>query len=373
MSNYAVRTVSGILNFHSTKRDAAEIELSSDRRLRRGISMVAQNHLRKHAGQLLLEMDTGEGTLLSLDRETQLGDVVPQLKAQPYVLATDDTGQITGIVSAAEIRSRLASINQFEQRRWQQMPLSSLLNVTFTRQDKTPTVTAGKSAECVAIGEGENIFGLAIEDDIFLSWRRLESLLCVAQSDPLTGLLNRLAYERRLREEWSRAARTGMSVGVVVIDLDNFKTINDTLGHPAGDTVLQGVGHELEASMGSYDVVARFGGDEFVALCLGCTAGNIAIPIERIQQGINSMNLAFEAGTIPVSVSIGAAVRHDGFDSSDPRELFSAADECLYHAKASPESAWNVELGSTCSGVPEPVRLMPSETNHSATACYVSC
>jgi len=121
------------------------------------------------------------------------------------------------------------------------------------------------------------------------------------------------------------------------------------------------VGYQLETSMRSYDVVARFGGDEFVALCLGCAHDDITIPVERIQQGIDDMALEFEGCPIPVTVSIGAAVRHSLFEESDPRELFSAADECLYHAKASAESAWKVELGSGCSAIPEPVQLIPRD------------
>ncbi len=320
--------------------------------------MVAQNPLKKHAGHLQFSMDTGNDPTLSMHRETPLCQVVNELSGQHYVLATDDIGRITGIVSARQIFQRLESSNQYEQRRWQAMPLSSLLTVTFTLRDESPTVTAGDTAECVVIAEDDRIFGLAVEDDIFLSWRRLESLLSTALSDPLTGLLTRLAYERRLHEEWNRAARTGMSVGVVVVDLDSFKRINDTFGHPVGDAVLRDVGHELEASMRSYDVVARFGGDEFVALCLGCSAGDIDIPVERIQRSVNDINLVFEGRQITVTVSIGAAVRHDGFESSDPRELFSAADECMYHAKASPQPAWKVELGDGYSGIPEPVGVV---------------
>ncbi len=321
--------------------------------------MTTQGQLQKHAGQLLLSLNSGGCTVLSIDREMPLGAVMERLQDQHYVLATDSDGHITGIVSTERICDRLEAANQFERRRWQQMPLSSLLNVTFSSQDTRSGVMVNESVDCVAIAEGNRLFGMAIEDDIFLSWRQLESLLSEALSDPLTGLLNRLAYERRLQEEWGRATRTGMSVGVVVVDLDSFKRINDTLGHPAGDAVLQAIGHQLEASMRSYDVVARFGGDEFVALCLGCSAGDIAIPVERIQRGISELEICFEGQPIHVTASIGAAVRHDGFDMSDPRELFSAADECLYHAKASPESAWRVELGGGCSGIPEPLRFTP--------------
>ena len=321
--------------------------------------MVTQNELQKHSGRLALVSDGTGDEVLSIHMETTLGEVASLLSRQHYVIATDDDGRMMGLVSTEQIRDRLDSANFYERTRWQEMPLSALLNVTFATHGEDSPVVVQEQLSCVGIVEGNRLFGIATDDDIFLSWRRLESLLSVAMSDPLTGLLNRLAYERRLREEWNRAARTGMSVGVVVVDLDNFKRINDTLGHPAGDAVLRGVGYQLETSMRSYDVVARFGGDEFVALCLGCAHGDINIPVERIQQGIDEMALEFEDCPIPVTVSIGAAVRHSHFDESDPRELFSAADECLYHAKASTESAWKVELGAGCSGIPEPVQLIP--------------
>jgi|GEM_PF-788942 len=319
--------------------------------------MVTQNHLRKHPGILDLSSDSSCGTVVSMHRETPLGEVVADLQDEHYVVATDDDHRISGLVSVQQIHARLNASNPYERKRWQQMPLSSLLTVTFSPQDATSPVRITSQLECLAVAEGDRIFGIAAEDDIFLSWRRLESLLSVALSDPLTGLLNRLAYERRLQEEWNRAARNGMSVAVVMVDLDAFKTINDTLGHPAGDEVLRRVGDKLEDSVRSYDVVARFGGDEFVALCLGLAPGDISIPIERIQKGIASMNLSWEETIIPVSVSIGAAVRHDGFDTSDPRDLFSAADECLYHAKATPQSAWKVELGGGHTGIPEAIQF----------------
>jgi len=320
--------------------------------------MVSNNPVEKHSGLLRLNAEASGSSVMSVHRDTAIGEVADRMQDQHYVLATDDSGRLTGIASSEQIMQRLGTRNHVERNRWEQMPLSALLNVTFSDSDAQSNVRVREKLECVAVSEGDQVFGLAVDDDIFLSWRRLESLLSVALSDPLTKLFNRLAYERRLLEEWQRAHRNGTSVAVVVVDLDNFKRINDTLGHPVGDMVLSRVGRELEASMRSYDVVARFGGDEFVALCLGCDPGNIAIPIDRIRGGISCLDLSLEECPVPVTASIGAAVRHDGFEGSDPRELFSAADECLYHAKASSESAWRVEIGKGCSGVPEPVRCV---------------
>jgi len=319
--------------------------------------MAEPNHLTKHSAKLQFQTDIPSGTILARHRDTPLRDVMNCLESHHYVVVTEERGRVAGLVAAQNVRSRLSTTNPYELARWQQMPVSSLLNVTFSPRDGDAPVLTSKHLECVAVAEGEKLFGIAIDDDVFLSWRRLESLLSMALSDPLTGLLNRLSYERRLCEEWNRRTCTGMSVGVVVIDLDRFKQVNDTYGHPAGDEILRRVAAQLESSMRSYDLVARFGGDEFVALCLGCAHGDISIPVARIQQGIAAMNPDYEGQSIPVTASIGAAVRHDGFADSDPRELFSAADECLYHAKASAESAWKVEFGSENTGIPEPIKF----------------
>lgn len=286
---------------------------------------------------------------------TTLADHVGQHR---YVLATDDHGRISGIASTDDIFRRLNSENPHERTRWQQMPIRSLLCATLTEAapNPSPPLAEEREVKCVAILEDARLFGLAVDDDLFLSWKRLESLLSVAFLDPLTGLMNRLAYERRLNEEWSRATRTGTSIGVVVVDLDGFKQVNDQYGHQAGDKLLAAVGLTLEAAMRSYDVVARLGGDEFVALCVGCERGDIAIPLSRIQKSINDLEVEFARTTVNVSVSIGAAVRHEGFENSSPSDLFAAADDCLYQAKASSDQIWLTEFGSGCPGTSTPVR-----------------
>ena len=278
-------------------------------------------------------------------RETPLDEIADKLGHQRYVIATDDTGRIAGFASQEQIRSRLNSPNQFERTRWEQMPLRSLINVPFHNAGYQPDVEVREELHCVAITENDQLFGISVEDDVFLSWNRIESMLSVALSDPLTGLPNRLSYERRVSEEWSRAFRTNMSVAVVVIDLNEFKMINDTFGHIVGDQVLTSVAHQLESSMRSYDVVARLGGDEFVALCLGCAPGQIAIPVRRIQDSLSQVTLSVDGQSIRPQVSIGAAIRHSDFGNTTPCELFAAADDCLYRAKACSDSAWVVEMG----------------------------
>lgn len=276
------------------------------------------------------------------------------LEGSRYLLATDDSGRVVGVVSREQIRQRLEADNHQERSRWAGMPVGALMNLVFA-ETAAPGTHFNDELECVAITEDGGLIGLAVENDVFLSWERLAPMLTVAITDPLTGLMNRMAYDRRLNEEWHRAVRTGTSVGVLVADLDGLKPINDCHGHQAGDAVLQGVASLLEYSLRSYDILARYGGDEFVALCVGCRPGEIAIPIERILHRLTTAEFEFDGQVLPVSLSVGAAVRHDDFSTSCPAELFRAADECMYRAKGTTEHAFTIEFGQGCAGAAVPV------------------
>ncbi|MEP3478921.1 MAG: GGDEF domain-containing protein [Fuerstiella sp.] len=292
-----------------------------------------------------------------IHRETLLSQL-PSTSNHQYVLVCNDDNRILGIVPTREIDRRLKSPNRFERSRWESMPIGAMLTMSIPESQDTDNQLnqwSGEDIQCSAIRENGSLFGLSVDGDLFLSWKRLESLFTDALSDPLTGLMNRLAYERRLREEWNRSHRSGNSIGIVVVDLDNFKEINDTYGHVVGDNVLSHVGRQLELSMRSYDMVARFGGDEFVALCLGCSPGEIEIPIRRLLDSLT--NIALPAGNdiVRVTASVGAAVRHDAFDGHLPEDLFVAADQCLYESKRSSSNSWMIEFGEDQSSNPKPL------------------
>lgn len=278
-------------------------------------------------------------------RDVLLGDLPKTVNCE-FVIVKDDDERLLGIVPVRDIHKRLHSANRFERTRWAAMPVGAMSNVSFADVETSCPRVQRQRVECSAIREGGGLLGLSLDGDLFLSWRRLESLFTAALCDPLTGLMNRLAYERRLREEWNRSIRSDTSIGVVVVDLDAFKSVNDTYGHVVGDEVLTEVAQRLEIAMRSYDVVARFGGDEFVALCLGCAPGDIEIPISRLLESIDQICLSHDSGSIHIRASIGAAVRHTGFENNPVEDLFVAADNCLYEAKKSDVSAWCIEFGS---------------------------
>jgi diguanylate cyclase (GGDEF)-like protein len=186
--------------------------------------------------------------------------------------------------------------------------------------------------DCISVTEGSDLIALLTNEDVLLSWNRLEPSLARAALDTLTQLPNRAHFERRFREEWERAARMKTSLGLLIIDVDEFKSINDEFGHLRGDMVLAAVAQCCQRQLRSYDLVARFAGDEFIAITCGCTLAAIENPIRRLQQATREMNLKFNEQEVSVSLSIGAAVIELP-TGSDPTPLFEAADHCLYSAK----------------------------------------
>ena len=154
----------------------------------------------------------------------------------------------------------------------------------------------------------------------------------LAHHDVLTGLPNRTVAERRLREAMAQSTRTGRPVAVLFIDLDRFKTINDSLGHQTGDALLKRVAQRLRVAIRDRDAVSRFGGDEFVALLNGVNGSDEALHIaQRVQASLRSPYL-IDAVELNVSCSIGIAMFPD--DAADIDELMRHADTAMYQAQA---------------------------------------
>lgn len=154
-----------------------------------------------------------------------------------------------------------------------------------------------------------------------------------ALRDPLTGSGNRLALENTLEREISLAQRHQNPLSVLVVDIDNFKTINDSYGHAAGDCVLKEVARQLAQCCRDTDATYRayrFGGEEFVILLNNTDTGGALILAERIRAGIETTTTRHDQQTISVTVSIGASslIAADTMSS-----LFERADRALYRAK----------------------------------------
>ncbi len=151
-------------------------------------------------------------------------------------------------------------------------------------------------------------------------------------SDPLTGCMNRRSLEARLRSDLRHARRRGSTVAVVAIDLDHFKDINDSRGHPVGDIVLQQLAAIMKSTARDTDAVARFGGDEFV-IVLPDTGWQGAITFaERLRQHVDDYTFGPAGASLSQTISVGLALGR-GNDSISTEVLLQEADAALYKAK----------------------------------------
>lgn len=152
-------------------------------------------------------------------------------------------------------------------------------------------------------------------------------------TDPLTGCLNRRALESRLRAEWRQAKRRNSTLCVLAIDLDHFKEINDTRGHPIGDVVLQELAGIMKSTARDTDAVARYGGDEFV-IVLPDTGWEGALTFaERLRRKVDDFTFGADTGEIRLTISVGVALAR-GTDPISPEMLLHEADRSLYKAKS---------------------------------------
>ena len=160
--------------------------------------------------------------------------------------------------------------------------------------------------------------------------RARDALAYQASHDALTGLLNRRALLEALERELARAAREDGVVSIAVCDLDHFKNVNDTWGHPAGDEVLNAFARVVMSSLRAYDVVGRYGGEEFLLIAPGARPSAESGVFERVCRAVAASPVTTDAGVISLTVSIGVA-GIQGKGSSE--ELLASADTALYRAK----------------------------------------
>ncbi len=156
-------------------------------------------------------------------------------------------------------------------------------------------------------------------------------LQAAARTDAKTGLLNAAAWQREADTEIVRAQRTGNPLALVLVDIDHFKKVNDTYGHLVGDQVLAEVAATLRTQLREYDVVGRFGGEEFVVLLPGADVHEARRVAERLRVRVGRMAVPTEQAAVTVTVSAGVAILN--IHGEDLLELLAAADLALYRAK----------------------------------------
>jgi diguanylate cyclase (GGDEF)-like protein len=164
--------------------------------------------------------------------------------------------------------------------------------------------------------------------------RQRDEMRALAETDPLTGLANRRTAMLRLQDEVDRRRTLATDFGVVFVDLDHFKQINDSFGHSAGDRVLLAVAQLLRGLVRGSDIVARLGGDEFVLILVGADAATSERLAERVRERIELLPLVGSGPEAPLSctASVGV-VTSDSHSEAGAEELLRRADEAMYASK----------------------------------------
>lgn len=165
--------------------------------------------------------------------------------------------------------------------------------------------------------------------------RRMSELELENNTDALTGVYNRRYLDRRLQEEFARARRYSLPLAVLLIDLDHFKTVNDLYGHPAGDAALAALAKLLHSNLRATDILARYGGDEFMVITVNTTGEQAYILAERLRRCAEDCEIVVSARgreSVPekISLSIGVACC---VDIGDVQGLVDEADRMMYRAK----------------------------------------
>jgi two-component system, cell cycle response regulator len=159
-----------------------------------------------------------------------------------------------------------------------------------------------------------------------------EQLRIQATCDHLTGVLNRGTAIEIAQRELAQCTRKGEPAVLILADIDSFKQVNDTYGHPAGDAMLRETAKKLGARLRAYDVLGRYGGEEFLILLPGCGAANAGKIAEELRAAVASARVTTDGGELSITMSFGyVAVQPD--ETTKWEDLVRAADDALYRAK----------------------------------------
>jgi diguanylate cyclase (GGDEF)-like protein len=165
--------------------------------------------------------------------------------------------------------------------------------------------------------------------------RRIATLEAENVTDPLLGIFNRRHMERRIKDEVSRTNRYDLPLSVCIMDIDHFKRINDSYGHPVGDEVLKQLCHLLRNKVREVDLFARYGGEEFVMILPNTGAQEARLLAERLRKAVEECSIVIESGgRLELNCTVSLGLTTAAGRKCESQQLLREADEALYRAKA---------------------------------------
>ena len=197
---------------------------------------------------------------------------------------------------------------------------------------RSPALEAAHGAMIVLVLMGSTFIAIRLQRiRRRLMQQKHQRISHLATHDELTGLVNRRHMAELIRMELQRCERAGRPLVLAILDLDHFKSINDSEGHAAGDQVLQAFARTVQATVRNTDMLARWGGEEFVLMLYDSDAASALGLLERVRAKVQAMELPFDGRSVRVTVSMGVALSRPG----EPLErLLERADVALYEAKS---------------------------------------
>jgi diguanylate cyclase (GGDEF)-like protein/PAS domain S-box-containing protein len=174
----------------------------------------------------------------------------------------------------------------------------------------------------------------------YVLYQKVEKLQKLALLDPLVEIGNRRYVEINLRGRLEEMKRYGWPFGVLFIDIDNFKQVNDAYGHNAGDMVLKMLGKTMQNSIRPFDIVGRWGGEEFITLLVNIKQDNLRLVADRIRRLIEQSSISAVSDTIRVTVSIGATI---ACQNDTIQTLVNRADRFMYQSKTSGKNCVTID------------------------------
>jgi diguanylate cyclase (GGDEF)-like protein len=268
-------------------------------------------------GAALLTVDSGQGLALAV--ESTPGLLVPEAIADGVLRRVAETGDVVDLRSSSEpaVRNRPASVLA--------LPLVAggrvaAVLVVVRGQDRPFTLAETRTLRALA----------PMAAAVLQTERQTQHAIEESLHDPLTGANNRRRFDRDLAAAVDATAQ-GRTLSLAIVDLDHFKRVNDTFGHPAGDELLKAIVQRLIASVRPGDGVYRFGGEEFCLLLMDTAAPEAAEVAERVREDIAAA--PFDSGTDAphtATASVGVATSRPGDDAAS---LVARADAALYDAK----------------------------------------